>query len=77
LHGGGISIVGTMVWINERGEPGDGKVAKPDWPFDKEPPEEQKGQTSESEGDHAPGEGFEAADLPQYFEVEGEDGLLA
>jgi type VI secretion system secreted protein VgrG len=40
LHDGGVTIVGTMVWINERGEPGDAEVAEPEQPFDKKEPEE-------------------------------------
>jgi type VI secretion system secreted protein VgrG len=40
LHGGGITIEGTTVWINERGEPNDGKVAEPEEPFEK--PEEEE-----------------------------------
>ena len=39
LHDGGVTIVGTMVWINERGEPGDAEVAEPEQPFDKKEPE--------------------------------------
>ncbi len=75
LHGGGVTIVGTMVWINERGEPGDGKVAKPEWPFDKEPPEDQKGQTSANEGDHAPGPGMGMAEIEEFHEIDPEDQL--
>lgn len=74
IHGGGISIVGTMVWINERGEPGDGKVAKPEWPFDQEPPDDQK-KTGASEDDHAPAQGLGLAELEQLTASESEDGL--
>ena len=41
IDGAGVTISGTMVWINERGEPNDGKVARPQDPFeerDQEPP---------------------------------------
>jgi type VI secretion system secreted protein VgrG len=74
IHGGGISIVGTMVWINERGEPGDGKVAKPEWPFDQEPPDE-KAKTSQSEDDHAPAQGLGLAELEGLTGIADEGDL--
>jgi type VI secretion system secreted protein VgrG len=49
LHGGGVTIVGTTVWINERGEPGKGKKGKPEWPFEmkeEEPPDDDMGDDS-------------------------------
>jgi type VI secretion system secreted protein VgrG len=32
IHGAGITISGTMVWINDRGSPGKGRGAKPEGP---------------------------------------------
>jgi type VI secretion system secreted protein VgrG len=46
LHGGGITIEGTTVWINERGDPNDGKVAEPEEPFEK--PEEEEAAEAEA-----------------------------
>ncbi|MDI1476803.1 type VI secretion system tip protein TssI/VgrG [Polyangium sp. y55x31] len=52
LDGAGITISGTMVWINERGEPGDGSGSKPESPFEEQ--EEEQKTAGESPDDHAP-----------------------
>ncbi|MBK9264417.1 MAG: type VI secretion system tip protein VgrG [Polyangiaceae bacterium] len=76
LHGGGITIVGTMVWINERGEPGDGQKAKPEGPFEKNSPDdESKGKTSENEGDHSPPAGMGLGEFDDAMNSESEDLL--
>ena len=33
IHDEGVTIVGTTVWINERGEPGEPRIAEPQLPF--------------------------------------------
>jgi type VI secretion system secreted protein VgrG len=41
----GITIVGTTVWINERGEPGEAKIAEPELPFSQmRPPPPPEGE---------------------------------
>ncbi|AKT38849.1 type VI secretion system Vgr family protein [Chondromyces crocatus] len=50
LDGGGITIRGTMVWINERGEPGSGVGSKPQLP---EGPEKRK-KEEEEESEESP-----------------------
>jgi type VI secretion system secreted protein VgrG len=50
LHGGGITIVGTTVWINESGDANEGKVAEPEMPFEEreeEAPEDEAGEEDE------------------------------
>jgi len=71
LGSGGVTIVGTMVWINERGEPNDGKVAKPEQPFDKK--EEDQPQANQSEDDHSPPAGMGLEELEEFNEVTDED----
>ncbi|EYF01419.1 type VI secretion system Vgr family protein [Chondromyces apiculatus] len=55
IDGGGVTISGTMVWINERGEPGKGAGSKPEFP------EQQKKKKPEEEGGEGEGEGEGAA----------------
>ena len=73
MGSGGVVISGTMVWINERGEPGEGKVAKPEWPFDKQEPEEPK--TGVSEDDHSPAAGLGMGELEEFMNSESKDVL--
>jgi type VI secretion system secreted protein VgrG len=74
LGSAGVIISGTMVWINERGEPGDGKVAKPEWPFDKQEPEEPKAGVSED--DHSPAAGL-GLDNQELFGESDDGNVLA
>jgi type VI secretion system secreted protein VgrG len=53
IDGGGITIQGTMVWINERGEPGNGKGSKPESP---EGPEVRKKEADDPSLDSEPGD---------------------
>jgi len=57
IDGAGVTISGTMVWINERGEPGIGCGSKPEGPFD-EPPPEERPTSADSPDDHAPAAGY-------------------
>ncbi|MDC0749256.1 type VI secretion system Vgr family protein [Polyangium mundeleinium] len=55
IDGAGVTISGTMVWINERGEPNDGKVARPQDPFeqkDQEPPPPANDEADDSLDEH-------------------------
>ncbi len=56
IDGAGVTISGTMVWINERGEPGDGSGSKPEPPFEEK--EEEQPTAGESEEDHEPAQQF-------------------
>jgi type VI secretion system secreted protein VgrG len=65
IHGGGITIVGTAVWINESGDANDAKVAEPEDPF--EPAAEEEGA---SEGAAAEEEMTNSAYLKELLNPE-------
>lgn len=75
LGSGGVIISGTMVWINERGEANDGKVAKPEMPFEKkEQDETSSSQSGGGGGDESSSEEAATRELDEFSAMTDENG---